>query len=580
VTVNKKNMRYIVSCSDPANHFIAVECIHKVRSKDPVFHLPSWRPGRYELGNFSRNVRNWQAFDEKGRILPFIKTGKDSWQVTSMDAESIHVRYEYHAAQLDAGACWADESQLYVNGVHCFLYERETMEEECFLEIRVPADYAVATSMMPDGRHSFIARNFHELVDAPFIASNTLQRKSYLVDSVNFHVWIQGECRPDWDRILEDFCKFTKEQINMMKGFSGTDYHFLIQVLPYRFYHGVEHTHSTVLALGPGYGLMDDALYEDLLGVASHELFHAWNVKTIRPSEMLPYDYSRENYSRLGYVYEGATTYYGDLFLLRSGVFSERQYFITLGEYLQKHFDNYGRHHYSVAESSFDTWLDGYVEGIPHRKTSIYTEGCLISFMLDVRIRMATSDEHSLDDVMRFLYHGYALRGLGYTEADYINTIERISGKSFSAFFADHVYGTQSYMEPLRECFSYLGLDLVMNDAPLYHECHYGLRGTQGNGSFNVTQIWPLSAAAKSGLAKGDEIISVNGFRVSGNFAEWMSYFGEQPVTLRIFRQGIMHEVVLKQNECRYFPRVSVEKQKTPENYARSSYQCWSNRGL
>ena len=143
-------------------------------------------------------------------------------------------------------------------------------------------------------------------------------------------------------------------------------------------------TANTVISLGPGEELMSQKMYASLLGVSSHELYHTWNVKQIRPKELLPYDYTKENYSRMGYLYEGVTTYMGDLYLKRSDVFSDEAFFKTQEENLQKHFHNGGRHNLSVADSSFDTWLDGYVMGVPNRKVSIYTEGALCAFMLDV----------------------------------------------------------------------------------------------------------------------------------------------------------------------------------------------------
>jgi predicted metalloprotease with PDZ domain len=171
--------------------------------------------------------------------------------------------------------------------------------------------------------------------------------------------------------------------------------------------------------LGPGNEFVNKDWYDEFLGISSHELFHTWNIKSIRPVEMMPYDYSKENYSRLGFVAEGVTTYYGDFLLYRSGVFSDADYFKTFNEQLQKHFDNFGRFNLSVADSSFDTWLDGYNPGVPNRKVSIYTEGCLIAFMTDICIRKQTSNAHSLDDVMRALFTEFGKKKIGYSENDY-----------------------------------------------------------------------------------------------------------------------------------------------------------------
>ncbi|MBK7816258.1 MAG: hypothetical protein IPJ60_01145 [Sphingobacteriaceae bacterium] len=241
--------------------------------------------------------------------------------------------------------------------------------------------------------------------------------------------------------------------------FPFDEYHFLFQITPFKFYHGVEHFKNTVIALGPGYDLHQAKVYEDLLGVSCHELFHAWNIKTIRPKEMLPYDYTKENYAETGFVYEGFTTYYGDKNLYSSGVFTVEQYFETLEERLDKHFNNFGRYNLSVAQSSWDNWLDGYVPGVPYRKTSIYDEGNLIAFMLDVIIMEATQNKRSLRDVCRKLHNEFGKKGKGYSKENIIELCEEAAGKDLKDFFNKFVFGANDYDEGLVPCFNYLGSD-------------------------------------------------------------------------------------------------------------------------
>ena len=144
---------------------------------------------------------------------------------------------------------------------------------------------------------------FNSLAESPFIASNSLQHDVYEVKGIPFHLWFQGSCTPPFEKLKKDFTAFTQEQINCFGGFNSKDYHFLFQITPYNSYHGVEHTNSTVILLGSEKNVFEDR-YVDLLGISSHELYHTWNIKSIRPAEMLPYDYTQENYSRLGYVVE------------------------------------------------------------------------------------------------------------------------------------------------------------------------------------------------------------------------------------------------------------------------------------
>ncbi len=332
------------------------------------------------------------------------------------------------------------------------------MDEPCQIYLKVPGEWKVATSLKPEGNY-FIAEDYHQLADSPFIASPSLQQNQYEVAGKIFNIWINGECRPDWNRILKDFHAFTEVQFNLMKEFPFNEYHFLLQVLPYSFYHGVEHLHSTVIAIGPGYDLMNENVYNELLGVASHELFHVWNIKTIRPDEMMPYNYTAENYSRSGYIYEGVTTYYGDLFLARAGIFSTEQYLHEISIRLQKHMDNSGRFNFSVAQSSFDTWLDGYVPGIPGRKTSIYDEGSLLALLLDLIIRQCTSNTKSLDDVMQILNLEFAKKEKGYSPGDYQKIAEKVCGKKLDSFFDGFVNKAVSYDSLLCEMLEFAGCE-------------------------------------------------------------------------------------------------------------------------
>jgi len=277
-------------------------------------------------------------------------------------------------------------------------------------------------------------------------------------------------------KIKTDFTKFTQTSLSFWGGFPVSEYHFLFQILPFKFYHGVEHQKSTVIAIGPGYNVNKGKTYEDILGVSCHELFHTWNIKYIRPVEMLPYDFTKENYARTGYVYEGFTTYYGDLLLLTSGVFNTQEYFDTLEERLTKHFHNYGRFNLSVAHSSWDTWLDGYVPGAPYRKTSIYDEGNLIALMLDVQIMKHTNNQKGLSDVCRELYNEFGKKNKGYSEQDIIATCEKMAGVSLKDFFDKYVYGTEDFDVPLTECFNYLEIDFVKTPSAVLSESAYGFK--------------------------------------------------------------------------------------------------------
>ncbi len=572
------HLHYHLSYSHPHRHLLDIRfTIENINSSEIHVQLPAWRPGRYELGNFVQYIKSFQPKDESGNLLRFEKVTKDLWKIFTNGSDPVQIDYSYYANEITAGSTYLDERQLYVNSVNCLLYVPERINEPCSLNLQLPENYEVATGLKKDFAHHFSAMDYHELVDCPLIASPSLQKNAYVSNGVNFTIWFQGEVKPDWEKVLSDFKKFTDAQFQLFGSFPFTEYHFLFQILPERFYHGVEHTNSTVIALGPGCNLFSGKSYEDLLGVSSHELFHAWNVKTIRPVEMQPYDYSRENYSRLGYVAEGVTTYYGDLMLLRAGVFSEAQYWNTFNELLERHFNNPGRFNLSVADSSFDTWIDGYKQGVPGRKTSIYTEGALCAFMLDVLIRQHTGNDFSLDDVMRELFHAFGKRQKGFSENDYKSLAEKIAGKSFADFFEKYIWGTASYEEQLTACLHYLGYDLKKEKSKAHFENALGFKIQITGEKTLVAAVYSGSPADAAGLSLQDEIIAVNGVRIDNNLNEWCSYFSsEKNLRFTISSVKQLKEITLIPDGKDYCLKFSVVKKTNTSREDEEKFSNWN----
>jgi predicted metalloprotease with PDZ domain len=551
-------MRYTFSIPQPFERFakICFEVSGPFNDGELELVLPSWRPGRYEMGHFARNIRGFRPYDVAGNLLEFKKISKDRWVVFPAFDPVVRIEYEYYSNQPDAGACFVDHDQLYVNPVHCCFFIPGREKEPCEVVLDVSKAWKVATGLQKQSDRVFSAKDFDTLVDSPIIASAGLQHGSYVLDGVEFNVWFNGDCVPDWSRIITDFEAFTRVQLDMMEGFPTRDFHFLIQMLPYRFYHGVEHLNSTVLALGPGTELMKDEYYKELLGVASHELFHCWNVKTIRPKEMMPYDYTKENYSRSGFVYEGVTTYYGDLILGRSKFFSLDEILAEFADRLQRHMDNPGRFNQSVADSSFDTWLDGYVPGIPGRKVSIYDEGCLIAWMLDFMIRSASSSDKSLDDVMLQLNQHFGMKGVGYSESDFRMLCEKIAERDFESFFNKVVDAPNTMIDLLRETISLAGLGIERIDSSIPFEKHFGARL---NGS-RLKSVFPGSPAWFAGLVLDDEILEVDGKLVAGDPNALVSIDLTPGSSVKIVRNsfGKTKTCELKVTEETWYPRFRI----------------------
>ena len=507
-------INYNISYQKPHKHLIDFELITSTKNKEKIqFQLSSWRPGRYELADFAQNIINWQAYNEKDEKLSFKKITKDLWEVECKNCNEIKIIYNFYANQLDAGACFLDEYQLYINPVHCMFYITDRMNDEYRLNMNLPNDYTIASSMSQTG-NVLNVKGYDLLAESPIICSNSLQHDTYCISGITFNLWFQGKCQPDWEKLKKDFTAFTKSQIHHFGGFPVDEYHYFFQITPYRSYHGVEHTKNTVLLLGPGNEIMDKR-YEDLLGVCSHELYHTWNIKAIRPIEMYPYDYSKENYFRTGSVAEGVTTYMGDLMLHKSGVTSWQEFLKTQNQNLERHLMNYGRFNLSVADSGFDSWLDGYKLGAPNRKVSIYADGALCMLMIDLEIINFSEGENSLNTVMNELYTNFAQKKIGYSEEDFKNICFKYGGENIIKIFDNHVYGTKNYVPTLKNQLQHIGLRLKDKKNPSLSAQFFGFLGLFQDKKITIKKVEPNSEADKKHIAPEDQITKINGKEIN-----------------------------------------------------------------
>lgn len=569
-------IQYTFSIDNPTQQYLKINITFDVDQKETVVHLPSWRPGRYELGNFAKNVKYVKAFDEHNKSLAIHKLNKDTWSIATEGKSKVELEYTYYSVDLNAGSTFLTKDHLYVNPVNCCMFVEGKEDAPTELTLNVPKDWKIACSMTKKSPQVLTAENFDELADSPLIASPNLQYNQYESKGVIFHMWFNGIVKPDWSRLIKDFKAFTDKQIEKFVEFPVPEYHFLFQILPIKAYHGVEHCKSTVIALGPSYEVFK-TLYKELLGVSSHELYHTWNVKAIRPIEMMPYDFTKENYSPLGYICEGITTYMGDLFLLKSKVFTLQQYLDELDAQLQKHFDNFGRFNYSVAQSSMDTWLDGYVPGAPNRKVSIYTEGCLLAFVIDTMILQATNNKYTLDEVMKRLYFNYALQGKGVSEQDYKNELEKIIGSSLEEFFKDYINGTRSFEGILSDSLEQLGLELTHKPAPTYSHGRMGFKCLDMGGSTIVKAMYPGGPAELGGVQLEDQILAVNDVKVNSDLDQWLEYFDDEIKTLTIIRAGLVLQITLPEVNRNFYSVYKIVPVKEPNGPQKKALEAWSN---
>ena len=564
-------IKYRLKFPNRLTHFIHIEMeIHDIDSEELELILPDWRPGRYELTNYVANIEKIKAYNQGGSELEINKNEKNKWAVHNPNAGPVLIRYAYYAFKMDAGSSYVDEEQIYINFINCLLYLPNRMSESVEVFIDIPDSYKSTCSLSNVSGTTFLAKDYYELVDSPFLASETLKCLTYHVADSEFNIVIQGDCPISDDKLIEDFRKFTEIQLHQMKGFPSDRFDFIIQSLNYRHYHGVEHRNSTVLVLGPNTESNQVKYYEDLIGVASHELFHAWNVTRIRPMELSPYEFSKENYYETGFITEGVTTYYGDLFLVRGEVFTEAQYFDELNALFKRHFENYGRHNLSLTESSFDLWIDGYKKILPNRKVSIYVKGAILAFMLDLTIRKYSNNKQSIDDLTFELWEKFGQKEIGYTKQDVYDLISKYAGALAGGFINDYYEGVEPVEEQLSELLIDIGCELVSKNHPEKQASLFGFRGSLNEGFFEITEIAPSSIAEEL-LSIGDKILSINGNDINENSLLNM----KAPCTFSIDRNAKIKSVELVSTRDKFYQLHEIRRSESSSEEAKSNYKKW-----
>ena len=462
-------VHYRISCLNPASQFVQFEVRIPAQNDEEIhLRLPAWRAGRYQLANYAQNIRNFRITNLSGQEIPFQKETKDCWVFEAKNSEEYLISYEYFAAKMDAGSAWADEEQVYLNLVNCCFEVKERPATSFEIELDLPDYPRLVSTLAKSGTGFFLAKDFQQLADSTLLASKEITHWEYSVIETLFHIWIHGEIHFEKEAFIEHFRRFTQTQIRDFKEFPEPEYHFIFQLLAYPHFHGVEHRRGTIITFGPAENLKDSVHLNELLGVSSHELYHAWNVCRIRPKEFLPYDFSKETYSKAGWTLEGITTYMGDLYLLKSGVFDLSIYLKEVEDILNRESLNEGWRNYSILESSMDLWLDGYQAGIPDRKVNIYSHGAVICFCLDI---MLLNDGSGLPEVMKLAWEKYGKPFQGYDEKGIWNLILQCAKdqEKFNSFYESYISGNGDLLKYFGSIIPSLGFELhsLPNPEPL-----------------------------------------------------------------------------------------------------------------
>jgi predicted metalloprotease with PDZ domain len=453
----------------PENNLVEIRVlIPKVLDKSLEFHLPMWRPGRYQLQNFAKNVLKFGASTQNGEQLYWQKNQKNVWKVYETQNKDIEICYQYYAKELNAGSSFVNKHFVYVNPVNMCMYLPKRINErfEVIVE-RQNIDYQFSCGIQPNSEIEngikLFPKDFHHFFDAPFILSKNIFHEKFSISDVVFHIWIEGIFQIDKQKLINDLSKIAETQIQIFGKFPEEDYHFMLIVPENTYYHGVEHRNSTMMVLGEN-GILPSSYYNDLLGLASHELFHSWNIAKIRPKELLPYKYGQENYFETCFVAEGFTTYYGDKILFESGVISYNEYLHELETTFRRHFEEADNASQSLLESSFDLWVDGYEKGTPNKKVSVYSKGAVVALILDLKIRQKYKEKKSLDDVMKILWSKFGEQKRGYTYKDVQKICEKVYGDSLREYFFLCLESNLSIFDYTNLHLVYLGLEIVREE--------------------------------------------------------------------------------------------------------------------
>lgn len=551
---------YTISANQAQRHFFQVSLlIVQPEPTGQIVWLPNWILGSYMIRDFARHIISVRAKTAKGLLLDVKKLTKNQWQVAAHEGE-IQLEYEVYAWDLSVRGAHLDQTHGYFNGA-CLLLAVQGQEEKTHqLQIIAPqnVDWRVATTLTPvsvdqRGFGSYQADNYLELIDHPVEMANFSELNFSSGDTPHKMV-ITGQHRADLPRLAEDLQKICQSAINFWGDAQPPFSCYLFQVMAVgNGYGGLEHRSSTSLlcsredlplATEPKHKLNDK--YKTFLGLCSHEYFHAWLVKRIQPEVLLKPDLHQENYTELLWVFEGFTSYYDDLLLVRSGVISSQEYLDLLAQTITRHLKTLGRFKQTVTDSSFDAWTKYYKqdENTPNSVVSYYVKGALVALCIDLKLRQLSDNQHSLDDVMRQLWQEYGKTGRGVQNQTVQQLCQALVQQDLSAFWQHCLYSTQEL--PFTELLQQQGVKVsyqyeLGKSQPV--AC-LGLRGQMAEGGFQVQNVWRDGAAEQAGIAAGDVLIAVDGLKVNAQLEKQIaSYVIGQTVNIHLFRRDELRQM-------------------------------------
>jgi predicted metalloprotease with PDZ domain len=559
---------FCITPARPEAHLFVV--VLTIRDPDPggqALSLPAWIPGSYLIRDFARHVVQLRAENGAGPVA-VSKSDKHTWRCAPC-AGPLTVTYEVHAWELSVRAAYLDTGRGYFNGSSVFLCVRGCEHLAHDVEIRPPpgeayADWRVATALprhgAPDyGFGRYRAADYEELIDHP-VEMGRFTVVSFEAGGRPHDMVITGRQRADTARLGRDLARLCARQIEFFGELPSFERYLFLVTAVDEGHGGLEHRASCSLLCSRddlpqrNQAEMSDK-YRGFLGLCSHEYFHLWHVKRIRPAAFIPYDLAAENYTRLLWAFEGITSYYQNLLLRRSGLISAGSYLELLAQTITRVWRGAGRLKQSLAESSFDAWIKLYKpdDNTPNAVVSYYTKGTLVALALDLTIRRDSAGASSLDDVMRALWERHGRTGVGVPEDDVERLAEEISSSDLKPFFQQVVHGTAD--PPLAELLPQFGVGLEWRPAAsaadaggrrtgqppetLARRAVLGVRLAEQDGAARLACVFDGGAAQRAGLAAGDVIVAVDRLRADRTTLDGLlaAYEPGETVTVHAFRR-------------------------------------------
>ncbi len=531
--------RYQISSRNPAGHYFDI-CLH-IPHSDPdgqVVRLPAWIPGSYMIRDFARNIVDIEAQSE-GLPVELRQLDKSSWRLAPVTTE-ITIHYRVYAWDLSVRSAHLDQTHGFFNGTSVFLEVVGQGHQPCEVTIKRPQTEAakswrLATTLTRISGNDlefgdFSAQDYAELIDHP-VEMGDFTCFDFIAGGIPHQVVLTGRFDCDCKGMQQDLTAICEQHIRLFDDKPPMPrYLFLVMVVG-EGYGGLEHRSSTSLLctrddlLRPGQREQSDG-YRRFLGLCSHEYFHSWNVKRIRPAVFDAPDLSREVYTPLLWAFEGITSYYDDLGLLRSGRITLAQYLELFSQTITRVQRNIGRKRQSVAQSSFNAWTKFYKqdENALNAIVSYYAKGALIALCIDMKLRKLSGNKKSLDDLMRRLWQQWKETGAGVEENEIQQLISGLAGEDLSGFLDPMINGTEEL--PLAEMLSQIGIELHFRiaaddqdtggkTAENLPQSSIGAVLKPSDSGVQVMATREGEAAQQAGLSAGDEIIAIQGLRAS-----------------------------------------------------------------